>query len=246
MAIITKGDLVNGTYKLMRISGLTVSASPEALESGLEVADDYAQELKSEGLDLGWQEPAIYGQSDTADNSGLSVEMAGPFKKLLFIQLCSHFGKDVPMAVAATAAAGMRALEQLLVDVPDAQNPPTLPYGSGNEWDYRDRTFYSEPPDNKDAIYVFKDNILNFDYDFSHWLVDETLVDVEWSTQDNGIAIGTNTFTDNVATAELTFEKAGGYFVMITATKTNSTDLLTVKQNFVIDNPLSAGLNFNA
>ena len=37
-----KIDLVNGTYKLIRISGLTSEAIPEEIETALQVADDYA------------------------------------------------------------------------------------------------------------------------------------------------------------------------------------------------------------
>ena len=234
MTTITKGALVNGTYSLMRISGITVSPSNTAVSDALQVADDYAAELKEEGLDLGWQYPSDYGLSDPSDNSGLSQAMAGPFKKLLFIQLCSYFGKDVPMAVARTAEQGMRSLEQMLVNVPDAQNPPTLPFGSGNEWGYRDSTFYSEPPINNDADYAYKGDILNYDYDFSAWLAGETLVTVDWVAQDSGITIGTTAFTDNTVTGELTFAKVGGYYITITVTKTNSTDKLTVRKNFVI------------
>ena len=244
--MISKGSLISGTYTLMRISGLTVNPSPSDDELALTVADDYAAELREEGLDLGWQYPSTYGQSDPADTSGISLGMAGPFKKLLFIQICSAFGKDVPMAVAATAAQGMKALEHLLVNVPDAQNPSTLPIGSGNEYDYRDRNFYNEPPNNRDAEYVFKDDILNYSHDFSAWLVDETLVSIEWSTEGSGISIGLDTFTDTVATAELTFSQIGGYFVTISATKTNSTDRLTVKKNFIINDPDETGLRLDA
>lgn len=239
---ISKGSLVSGTYALMRISGLTKQSTPEDITAALQVADDYSQELKESGLDLGWQYPNEYGLSDPDDNSGITPAMAGPFKKLLFIELCSFFGKEPPIAVVKTAADGMRILEQLLVDVPDAQNPSTLPIGSGNEEDYRDRTFYGEPPINNDALYVFVDDILNYSHDFSDWLVDATLTSVAWDSQGNGVSIGTDTFDDTIARAELTFNQVGGYFVTITATKTGSTDRITVKVNFVISDPENVGL----
>ena len=241
---ITKGDLISGVYALMRISGLTVNPTPEDVVVGLSIADDYAAELKGEGLDLGWQYPSSYGSSDPADNSGLTPEMAGPFKKLLFIQLCSAFGKDVPMAVAATAAQGKRVLENILVSVPVAQNPSTLPIGSGNQDRVFDERFYGEPPKNNDADYVYRGNILNYSHDFSSWLVDETLVSVEWTLDSSNASLGTESFTDQVATAELTFNGIGGLGVSITATKTNSTDKLTVVKNFIISD--STGLIYNA
>ncbi len=227
----------------MRISGLTVDPTPEDDVLALQIADDYAGELLGLGLDLNWQQPLEYGDTDPADTSGLTNEMVGPFKKLLFVQLCSAFGKPVPVAVGVTASEGMRTLENIVVVVPDAELPATLPFGSGNEFDYRDRKFYDEPATNNDALYVFKDDILNFSEDFRDWLVDAELVTVTWTTTDNGITIGATSINDenNIATAELTFVKAGGYTIEITATKTDSTDKLTRIQNFVIEDPSPIG-----
>ena len=234
MAIVSKGNLVKGAYLLLRISGLTRIATPADTEIGLQVADDYAAELLST-LDIGWQYPANYGESDPSDNSGLSIQMAGAFKKLLTLQLCSFFGKEIPQALIVTASEGMRSLEQQIVSVPDSLPPSTLPFGSGNEWGYRDRKFYPEPPLNNGASYVFKGDVLNYSEDFSTWLVDATLVSVVWESADSGITIANESFTDNVASAELTFVEIGGYNVCITATKTDSTDVFTVNKNFIIE-----------
>lgn len=241
---ITKGALVRGTYSLMRISGLTVDATPEDTEVGIQVADDYAAQLKGAGLDIQWKQPTEYGFSDPDDNSGLTPEMAGPFKKLLFVELCSHFGKPVPAAVAVTAAEGLQALQNIVVDVPVANNPPTLPIGSGNEYDYRSKSFYYEPAVNNDAIYVNLDDIQNYTYDFSQWLVDETLVTVEYDTDERGIRIGTTSFDDNTTTAELEFIEVGGYTLCITVTKTNSTDKFTVRQNFIVSECQNRGIGY--
>ena len=244
MAIVSKGDLVNGMFQLIRISGLTVQANPEEKEIALQVADDYAAELKP-FLDIGWAYPSDYGLSDPADNSGLAIEMAGPFKKLLALQVVEFFGKQPTQILVKIASDGMRTLEQLLVNVPDAQNPPTLPFGSGNEWDYRDRKFYNEPADNHGASYVFKGDILNYDEDFSQWVGDEALDSAVWEVQDSGLSIANESFTDSVASAQLTFDKTGGFTVCITVTKTNSTDKLTVRKNFIIEDCQPSGLRFN-
>ena len=243
MAIITKGALINGAYALMRISGLTVDPSPENIEVGLQVADDYAAELKPM-IDLNWQQPSDYGLSDPADNSGLSVSMAGPFKKLLVLELCGYFGKEIPGSVMATAAAGMRHLEQLLITVPLASNPSTLPFGSGNEDNYLDQRFYRASPDNTGARYVMADDVLNFSVDFTqdpNWLLDDVLDTVTWEA-DSGIALASESNTDTVATAELTFNYSGT--VAITGTKVGSTDTLTVLQNFVVNRRAGNGLSF--
>lgn len=244
--IVTKGNLVNGTYSLMRISGLTVEPTPEDTELALQVADDYANQLIGDGLLLPWNQPVSYGGSLPSDNSGLTAQMAGPFKKLLFIELCSHFGKDVPSSVAITAMEGMRTLENILIQIPVANNPTTLPIGSGNEYDYRSDKFYPEPAVNNDADYVFIDNILNFSYDFGEWLVDQTLVAVTYEVDSSAIEIQNETISADgrVATAQLTFKQIGGYTLCITATKTGSTDKLTVRKNFIIRQCGNNGLSF--
>lgn len=244
MTVITKGELSKGAYQLIRISGLTVSEVPEETEIALSVSDDYAAELLP-FLDIGWQYPATYGQSDTADNSGLPIEYAGAFKKLLAFQLVEFYGKQPSQVLINLASSGMRSLEQSIVTVDDALPPATLPFGSGNEQDYRDRKFYTEPPNNHGASNVFKNDVLNYSEDFSAWLVDETLVTVVWETKDTGITIANDTFTDTVASAQLSFQQTGGYTVCITVTKTNSTDVYSINKNFVIHECLPTALRFS-
>jgi hypothetical protein len=244
MAIVTKGDLTKGAYQLIRISGLTVTEIPEETKIALSVADDYAAEMLP-FMDIGWQYPTDYGASDTADNSGLPIEFAGPFKKLLAFQLVEFYGKQPSQVLVSLASEGMKSLEQSIVIVGDALPPATLPFGSGNEQDYRDRKFYAEPPNNRGASDVFKLDVLNYDEDFSAWLVDETLVTVVWETKDTGITIANDTFTDTVASAQLSFMQTGGYTICIQVTKTNSTDVYSVNKNFVIHECLPSALRFS-
>ena len=111
-----KIDLVNGAYQLIRISGLTSVAIPEETIIGLQVSDDLAGEL-STTLNTGYIQPTEHGQSDPNDYSGLTVQTAGPFKKLLAMELVDFFGKQIPMSLKGNADKGLRSLEQLLVNV---------------------------------------------------------------------------------------------------------------------------------
>lgn len=242
--IITKGDLVNGAYLILRISGLTVNPTPEDVEIALLEADDVAAELNGIGLNINWQPPAVYGASDPSDNSGLPRELAGPFKSILAFRLIDMFGKQATPTLALRAEKGMLAIEQITVRVPDSLPPSTLPVGSGNEYGYRDRTFFPEPPANSGASYVTKGDILNYSEDFSQWLIDETLVSVTWDS--GGIPIGSETFNDTTATAELTFSSVGGFTVCITATKTNSTDVFTETKNFIVSDCANQSSSFIA
>ena len=98
-----KIDIVNGMYKLIRISGLTSQAIPEDIETALQVADDLAGEIQST-LNLGWIQPLEYGTSDPDDFSGLSVQTVGPFKKLLALEIVDYFGKVAPITLQTNAS----------------------------------------------------------------------------------------------------------------------------------------------
>lgn len=236
---VTKGDLVSGAYRAyMRISGLTTKASPEEIQLALEQADDLAAQMKADGWDLGWNYPDNYGSSLPSDNSGLTREMAGPFKVKLSEYLLQAFGKPITQSLAMQIRAAENTLNQLLVDVAPADNPPTLPIGSGNEWRRTDRYFYPEPAANEDAIYLYKGSTFNYSRNFTqnpNWLLNEALTSVEWSFGvQSGVTIANKAFDDTTTSADITFNQIGGYTLCITVTKTNSNEVFIVEQNFII------------
>ena len=193
-----KIDLVNGAYQLIRISGLTSVAIPEETIIGLQVSDDLAGEL-STTLNTGYIQPTEYGQSDPDDYSGLTVQTAGPFKKLLAMELVDFFGKQIPMSLKMNADKGLRSLEQLLVTVLPMQNPGTLPIGSGNEWDYRSDKFYPEPISDDGADYKYEDDVFQVPIDWTQWLAGlNTLATVTYEF-DAGIVLTDEAIVDGIS-----------------------------------------------
>lgn len=215
--MITKGDIINGTLKLMRINGLTVNATPEEVGDATQVLDDYMGEL-SINLDIPYIQPLEYGTSDPDDTSGLTVEMAGPVKKSFLEELCSYYGKQIPNSVLKTANSGMRALENLLVEVAPAQNPATLPIGTGNEWDYRSNKYYPEPSSDEFPDYVTTGDSFVLPIDWSSWLADEELVSVEYEA-DNIITLSEESIDSPYSNVKLTFSQDGVSVLCATATK---------------------------
>jgi hypothetical protein len=215
-----KIDLVNGAYKLIRISGLTSAAIPEEIEIGIQVADDLAGELLAT-LNLSWIQPSEYGTSDPDDFSGLTSQTAGPFKKLLALELVDYFGKVAPQSLHMNAAKGMRSLEQLLVNVMPTQNPATLPIGSGNEWDYRTDKFYPESISDDGAIYKNTTDIFQYTKDWAQWLAGvATLVSVTYEF-DVGIVLTSESITDTNSTVTVSFTKVGQFTLCAKATDSN-------------------------
>lgn len=222
-----KIDIVNGMYKLIRISGLTSQAIPEEIETALQVADDLAGEIQST-LNLGWIQPLEYGTSDPDDFSGLSVQTVGPFKKLLALEIVDYFGKVAPITLQTNAANGMRSLEQLLVTVRPSQNPATLPIGSGNEWDYRTDKFYPEPISDDGAIYKNTSDVFQLPIDWTAWLAglfDLTTVTYEFDT---GIVLTDEVIVDDLSLVTVSFSKVGQFTLCARATNSNG-DVITEK-----------------
>ena len=222
-----KIDVINGMYKLIRISGLTSEAIPEEIETALQVADDLAGEI-STTLNLGWIQPLEYGTSDPDDFSGLDAQTVGQFKKLLALEVVDYFGKVAPQSLHMNAAKGMRSLEQLLVNVRPMQNPATLPIGSGNEWDYRTDKFYPEPISDDGAIYKNTSDVFQLPIDWAAWLAglfDLSTVTYEF---DAGIVLTDEVIDGTISLVTVSFSKVGQFTLCAKATNSNG-DVITEK-----------------
>lgn len=231
---ITKVDIVNGTYALMRISGITTNPSPSEISMAIQVADDLAAQLEIKNIKLGWIQPSEYGASDPNDNSGLSAGLAGPFKKVLAIELLSYFGKQATDVLVIMSRDAMSTLEQYAVVVPKAQFDSTLPIGSGNEYDNSwGSVFYNTPLDSSAEVYI-KGEVVTYNIDLSSFVIDEGLSSVVWDNSNDGIVIGNESYTDSIASAEIYFNVAGEYFICVTAAKTNSTEKKVIKKSFIV------------
>ena len=215
-----KIDIIDGAFKLLRISGITVNATNGEIVDALQTLDDYNAELKPI-MDTGYIQPLEYGQSDPDDLSGLTIEMAGPMKKIIAIQIAPFFNKQIPPSLSAIASAGMRSLEQLLVNVGDMQNPATLPIGSGNEWDYRSDKFYREPDNDDGAENWYSNEVFQLPIDWTSWLAGEfTLTSIVYDN-DSGISLSDESIVDNTSVVTVSFNSVGQFQLCVIATNSN-------------------------
>ncbi|QDP52075.1 MAG: putative peptidoglycan hydrolase [Prokaryotic dsDNA virus sp.] len=239
-----KIDIVNGTYSLIRISGLTSSPLPEEINTAIQVLDDLAAEI-STSLNLGYIQPIEYGASGPNDDSGLSPELAGPMKKMLAVELVTFFGREVTPTLAAIAKSGMKSMERLLVSVPDMQNPATLPIGSGNEWDYRSDKFYPEPNNDDGAIDHFKDDVFQFPFDWSSWVGEtDTLISVTYDA-DSGINLSNEAIEGNTSVVTISFNSVGQFALCMVAEKSDG-EKKTVRSLYNSKSCKSTGLYYSS
>lgn len=215
--MITKGDIVNGSFGIIRISGLTSQPTPREIGNALTSLDDFMAEL-SVSLNIPYLQPLEYGKSDPSDPSGLTVQMAGAVKKAFSKELLNYYGKPITQNLQNVIDSGMKSLTHLLVEIPKAQNPPTLPIGSGNEWDYRSDKFYPEPSSVDNPDYYFKTDSFILPIDWSSWLIEDTLTNVTY-TFDSGIVLENQAFDDSNSSVKVSFSGVGVFDLCVIAYK---------------------------
>lgn len=218
--MITKGDLAIGAFKFLRISGITVDASPEEVADCIQVCDDLAAELKNT-VDIGYIQPVSYGDSDANDNSGLSPEAAAPFKKVVAQEIAVFFGKELTPTLNKITEQGMRRLEDLFVVTKDAQNPPTLPIGSGNECSYRSDKFYPEPNNDDGAINYYQSDVFQQTIDWSSWLGNCNELDTVTYEKDSGIDLSSEDIYEGISNVTVSFNSTGQFVLCAKATDLN-------------------------
>ena len=135
-----KIDVINGAYSQLRISGLTVQATPEDVMVALDRLEDMASEWASRNVNVGY-----YFEDEPDPDSIFGVERAykQAFETNLAINLIPDFNKTVPQALAARASATYSTMSSSVAHVCEVPYPSRMPRGSGNTFRYnRWRRFY--------------------------------------------------------------------------------------------------------
>lgn len=133
MATITKGDIVNQMYELMRISGLTVNASPEDTTLALKILERMILSYENKGLFLSYNKSEYYPDPDPNEESGLSDKSVQAAVLLLMKNTVSAFGKIMPDELRDEAD---RAYDGLFETIPPIRRQnPRQPSGQGT-WPY--------------------------------------------------------------------------------------------------------------
>ena len=107
-----------------------------------------------------------------------------------------------------------------------------------NGFDGYDNDFYSNTVASSDANQFFLNSFINWPVDFTSWLLGDTLINVSWIAEGNNIRIENEAFTSQIATAKLTFIKAGVYKVQVTGTSANGQVVVDI--DFSVSNTVGA------
>lgn len=125
-----KGDIVNGAYSQLRISGLTVDPSPEDVVTALYRLESMAAEWEdSRNICIGY---LFDDEPDPAQDAGVRNSAKYALETNLAIRLVPDFNKDVPQVLYAQASQSISTLSGSVINVRQTQYPRTMPRGSGN------------------------------------------------------------------------------------------------------------------
>lgn len=193
----TKGDIVNGAYSRIKISGLTSNPTPEDMALGLDVLEDMAAEFETRNICLNFN----YTDSpDPSDESGLERGHIGSMKDLLAWRLAPHFGKEITAAIEKLANKAQSLLQSSTARVNRTEAPYRMPRGSGNtKNNHWHRFSYPQPqaPIDCETKNITLGGALDFTYDARLFLGDETITAFTF-TASSGLTISNGVNTDGV------------------------------------------------
>ncbi len=175
-----KGDLINGAYSRLRISGLTVNANPEEIQLSLKRLEMMANEFYQRNicLDYNFEE-----NPDPNSDHGIDAGYWDAVECVLAKRLMLDFGKGQapdPMLIT-DAKAGMSLLYSGTAKVKQTQYPSRMPIGSGTTLRYpKWQRFYSpksEAPISCETKILYIDEIQDYSETWANYIRDIETID---------------------------------------------------------------------
>lgn len=138
----SKGDLINGAYSRMRVSGLTSQPTPEDLALALRRLESQAARWNEKSVCAGYN---FEDTPDTNSPSGLKLAYVDAFESVLATRLLIDFGKQAAPELVAEARTTFNDLQTATLNVNRVQYPNRMPLGSGNRRFIQNRRNYFYP-----------------------------------------------------------------------------------------------------
>lgn len=185
-----KGDLINGAYSLMRISGITVNPSPEDISLALHRLENMANELAARNICAGYY---FEDDPDVNSPSGLDKKFWYSFECVLAGRLLSDFGKgQTPDPILLkNASAQLSFLYAATANPQETQYPSRQAIGAGNSLRHH-RRYYTpteEAPNVCATNRMVVGEIDDFIEHFDSYLIDPELISSYTIEADTGLTI---------------------------------------------------------
>jgi hypothetical protein len=201
MAASRKADFINGAYSQLRINGLTLNPTRFDLETALARLENMMWLFCSRNLCTQYnftENPDLNDLTNVPAFHNLMIESN------LAVKLCPDFGKEIPMALMATANATMLASSgisatELLQQVP---YPQRMPRGSGTVQKFSNWLNYNRSPPPAPAscsthnIYI--GDINDYQDDYTEYLREAETISSFVIAADTGLLINSSSLTSPI------------------------------------------------
>jgi len=231
---VLKGDIINGAYSRMRISGITKQPTTREVSVALERLEDMMASWGAWNIDIGYNFEEI---PDSGTPHGLArVHLAG-VKSNLALKLLSDYGKDAPMSLATEAGAAFAQLLASASKQPMTQYPARMPIGSGNRqinnWQ-RFAPLSDTIEQDYSAYEMFTEDVKDFEENLASALRTdntETITSFTVSAED-GVTIASSSLTSPVVSYRVQAGDTANSRVVVTIVATTSLGQRITKQIF--------------
>ena len=151
MATITKGNIVNQMFVMLRISGMTSGATPEDTVDALNILERMVLSLENIGLRLGFQKSSVTAGPQPADESGIRDKDVHAIVLLLAKSVAPAFNKALHPDLRAELVTAWSGLFDTVAPI-RVQNP-YQPAGQGNNY-YCQDNWYNRFMNSEDRLTV--------------------------------------------------------------------------------------------
>ena len=192
-----KIEIINGAYSRIRVSGLTVQATPNDVALALDRLEDLAEELRSINICIGYN---FEEEPDPNSLTNVKRKFKSMLEANLAVRLLSDFGKQIPQSLAMLASATLSTASSITASesIQEVQYPRRMPLGSGNSRVNRYRRYQlpeTLPPNECASNKIDIGEIQDYEETFATYLEGETIASYV-ITSDSGLSIESDSNAD--------------------------------------------------
>ena len=192
----TKGQHVDQAFKRIRISGLTVKALPEEIETGLIVEEDMMHEFKSRNICSSY---VFEDDPDANTDSGVDPAYNNAMSSNIAIRIIDYFGKEIPQSLMRQAPQSLSNWSARSGKTNMISPPRRQPKGSGNTFRFQNWSryyrFQDDAPISCDTLEIKVNEIDSFGIGFNGYLLSGETISSFTLTPSNGVSILSSTIS---------------------------------------------------
>ena len=240
-----KSETINDAFSQLRISGLTVIASPKNNATALRRLETMASELEGRNMCMGFN---FEEEPDPNSQMGIARKFEYMFETNLALRLAVDFGKVIPQSLSALASSSMSSASSSVAaeNIRQVQPSRRNPLGSGNHRNTRYRRYqYPDPlPPNECATNeLFISNTQDYVEPFDVYLGEETISSYVISA-DPGLTIVSDSNNDTSVSYRITAvdNSTQGIWQQVKIVITTNSDRVETRLiNFEISDSVTVG-----